>query len=116
MFKKTLAATAVGLLAVSLGAGTASAQSADAPAQGGAASAAGSLQSGPLYELLTEEHESAPEEDPYMCGKAQRHDSTTAPWKLDVSECQENAEGEYFYTWREVKDEFTFLEGIITGA
>ena len=116
MFKKTLAATAAGLLAVSLGAGTASAQSADTPEPGAGSAATGSLQSGPLFELLTEQHESEPQENPYYCGKAQRHDKTTAPWKLEVSECEENADGEYFYTWREVKDEFSFLEDLIIGA
>lgn len=116
MLRKTLAATAAGLLAVSLGVGTASAQSADAPEQAATSSATGSLQSGPLFDLLTEQHESAPQENPYFCGKAQRHDKTTAPWKLEVSECEENADGEYFYTWREVKEEFKFLEGLITGA
>ena len=115
MFKKTLAATAAGLLAVSLGAGTASAQSADTPEQDATSSAAGSLQSGPLFELLTEER--ASDADTYAnCTKAQYQDSTNAPWKLEVSECQENADGEYSYTWREVKEEFTFLEGLITGA
>lgn len=115
MLKKTLSATAAGLLAVSLGAGTASAQSADAPEQDGASSATGSLTSGPLSDYLTEEHESEPSTQ-YLCEKSRFHSKTTAPWMLDITDCVENAEGEWTYTWRGFKDEFTFLEGVVTAS
>lgn len=115
MFKKTLAATAAGLLAVSLGAGTASAQSADAPGQDSAPSLTGSLESGPLSELLTEERESTPSSQ-YLCEKSQFHSRTTAPWMLDLSECEENADGEWTYTYRAFKDEFKFLESVVTAS
>lgn len=118
MFKRTLAVSAASLLALSLGAGTAAAQNGDGqiPAED-SGSVAGSLASGPLSDLLTEEHENKAT-DPSLanCTKSRYHDITTAPWKVAISECEENAEGEWSYTYRELKEEFKFLEGLLTEA
>ena len=118
MFKRTRAVSAASLLALSLGAGTAAAQNGDGqiPADD-SGSVAGSLASGPLSDLLTEEHENkAAYPSLANCTKSRYHDITTAPWKVAISECEENAEGEWSYTYRELKEEFKFLEGLLTEA
>lgn len=119
MFKKTLAATAAGLLAVSLGAGTASAQNGEGqiPADDDFGPVAGSLTSGPLSDLLTEEHVDKSVTSSFAnCTKSRYHMVTTMHDAFDVSECEENAEGEWTFTYRMFKEEFKFLEGTLTGS
>lgn len=120
MFKKTLAATAAGLLAVSLGAGTAAAQDGEGqvPAEDDFGPVAGSLTSGPLSDLLTEEHvDKAPTPTFANCTKG-RYAMVTDQQRtqFDISECEENTDGEWTFTYRTFKDEFTFLEGTLTGS